>query len=192
MKKTSVFTQFINGSFTDSSDHETFTTLNPATNGVVGVVSRASESDIESAIASAQKAFLQWRHKTGAERGRVLTEAARILRSRCQDLAHLEMQDVGKPISETLTVDVTSAADALEYFGGLAAGIHGDVFDLKNAFGYTRREPLGVCVGIGAWNYPLQIAAWKAAPALACGNAMIFKPSELTPLGALKRAEIFL
>ena len=132
MKKTSIFTQFIDGSFTESSGRETFTTLNPATNGVLGVVARASESDIESAIASAQKAFSQWRHKTGAERGRVLTQAARILRSRCQDLAHLEMQDVGKPISETLTVDIGSAADALEYFGGLAAGIHGNVFDLKN------------------------------------------------------------
>ena len=192
MKNTTVFSQFIDGSFTDSSGHETFTTLNPATNGVLGEVAKASESDIESAIASAQKAFSQWRHKTGAERGRVLTEAARILRSRREDLALLEMQDVGKPISETLSVDISSAADALEYFGGLAAGIHGNVFDLKNAFGYTRREPLGVCVGIGAWNYPLQIAAWKAAPALACGNAMIFKPSELTPLTALRLAEVLL
>jgi betaine-aldehyde dehydrogenase len=104
------------------------------------------------------------------------------------EIAVLETQDVGKPISESLAVDVTSAADALEYFGGIAAAIHGEYFDLKNAFGYTRPEPLGICAGIGAWNYPIQIAAWKAAPALACGNSMIFKPSELTPATALELA----
>lgn len=190
MKKPGIITQFINASSTDSLGNETFTTLNPATNEVLGVVAQASKSDIESAISNSQVAFSQWRKKTGAERGRVLTQAAHLLRSRTQELAQLEMQDVGKPISETLSVDVGSAADVLEYFGGLAAGIHGNVFDLKNAFGYTRREPLGVCVGIGAWNYPLQIAAWKAAPALACGNSMIFKPSELTPLTAIRLAEI--
>lgn len=85
-----------------------------------------------------------------------------------------------------------SGAECLEYYGGLAASIAGEHLDLgPAAFGYTRREPLGVVAGIGAWNYPLQIACWKAAPALACGNAMIFKPAELTPLTAIKLAEIF-
>jgi betaine-aldehyde dehydrogenase len=121
-----------------------------------------------------------------------LINAANILRSRLDKIASLETQDVGKPISESLAVDVSSAADALEYFGGMAAGIHGEFFDLKNAFGYTRREPLGICAGIGAWNYPIQIAAWKAAPALACGNSMIFKPSELTPATALELAKAFI
>ncbi|HRQ51529.1 MAG TPA: betaine-aldehyde dehydrogenase, partial [Agriterribacter sp.] len=88
--------------------------------------------------------------------------------------------------------DALSAADALEYFGGMAAGIHGAFFDLKNAFGYTRCEPLGICAGIGAWNYPIQIAAWKAAPVLACGNSMIFKPSELTPATTLELAKAFM
>jgi betaine-aldehyde dehydrogenase len=83
-----------------------------------------------------------------------------------------------------------SAADALEYFGGLAATLSGEHIQLGQDFVYTRREPLGVCVGIGAWNYPTQIAAWKGAPALACGNAMVFKPSETTPMGALRLAEI--
>jgi betaine-aldehyde dehydrogenase len=89
-------------------------------------------------------------------------------------------------------VDVLSGAECLEYYAGLAAGIAGEHLDLgPAAFGYTRREPLGVVAGIGAWNYPLQIACWKSAPALACGNAMIFKPAELTPLTALKLAEIY-
>src|SRR5690606_11486859 len=86
--------------------------------------------------------------------------------------------------------DATSGADALEYFGGIAGVIAGQHIDLGGDFVYTRREPLGVCVGIGAWNYPTQIACWKAALALVCGNAMIFKPSEVTPLCTLKLAEI--
>ncbi len=107
-------------------------------------------------------------------------------------LARLETQDTGKPVQETLAVDVASGADCLEYYGGIAATLRGEHIDLgPTAFGYTRREPLGVVAGIGAWNYPLQIACWKSAPALACGNAMIFKPAELTPLTAIELAKIY-
>ena len=112
------------------------------------------------------------------------------MRDRNNDLSVLETYDTGKPFQETSVADATSGADALEYFGGLAASITGEHIQLGDDFVYTRREPLGVCVGIGAWNYPTQIASWKAAPALACGNTMIFKPSETTPLCALKIAEI--
>jgi betaine-aldehyde dehydrogenase len=187
-----VYTQFIDGALTTGSNRESWINYNPADNNPLGEVCQANDQDIEAAVDSSEKAFHIWRTKTGAERGRVLTKAAQILRSRLENIALLETQDVGKPISESLAVDVTSAADALEYFGGMAAGIHGEYFDLKNAFGYTRPEPLGICAGIGAWNYPIQIAAWKAAPALACGNSMIFKPSELTPATALELAKAFM
>lgn len=187
-----IYTQFIDGTLTSGTNRESWINYNPADNTALGEAYQASEEDIEDAVASSQKAFEIWRTKTGAERGRVLIKAADILRSRLEQIALIETQDVGKPISESLAVDVSSAADAMEYFGGMAAGIHGEYFDLKNAFGYTRPEPLGVCAGIGAWNYPLQIAAWKAAPALACGNAMIFKPSELTPATALELAKAFM
>ncbi|HUP13433.1 MAG TPA: aldehyde dehydrogenase family protein, partial [Niastella sp.] len=187
-----VYTQFIDGVLTTSSNRESWINYNPANNKPLGEVCQANDEDIEAAVNSSEKAFNIWRAKTGAERGRVLSKTAQILRSRLEDIALLETEDVGKPISESLAVDVSSAADALEYFGGMAAGIHGEFFDLKNAFGYTRPEPLGVCAGIGAWNYPLQIAAWKAAPALACGNAMIFKPSELTPVTTLELAKAFM
>ena len=130
---------------------------------------------------------------TGAERGRILQRAAQLLRERNDELAQLETLNTGKPIQETRAVDVLSGAECLEYYAGLAAGIAGEHLDLgPQAFGYTRREPLGVVAGIGAWNYPLQIACWKSAPALACGNAMIFKPAELTPLTAMKLEEIYL
>ena len=123
-------------------------------------------------------------------RGRVLRRAADIIRSRNAELSRLETLDTGKPISETTVADASSGADCLEYFGGIAASIAGEHIDLGGSFAYTRREPLGVVAAIGAWNYPIQIASWKAAPALACGNAVLFKPSELTPLTALKLAEI--
>jgi betaine-aldehyde dehydrogenase len=191
-KKTMLYTQFIDGALTTSSNRESWINYNPADNTSLGAVYQANDQDIESAVHSSEKAYHIWKTKTGAERGRVLLKAAHILRSRLEKMALLETQDVGKPISESLAVDINSAADALEYFGGMAAGIHGEYFDLKNAFGYTRPEPLGICAGIGAWNYPIQIAAWKAAPALACGNSMIFKPSELTPATALELAEAFM
>src|SRR6476620_4362227 len=187
-----VYTQFIDGALTTSSNSETWINYNPANNDPLGEVCQANDQDIEAAVNSSEKAFHIWKTKTGAERGRVLLKAAHILRARLEEIAFLETQDVGKPFAESLAVDISSAADALEYFGGMAAGIHGEFFDLKNAFGYTRPEPLGVCAGIGAWNYPLQIAAWKAAPALACGNSMIFKPSELTPATALELAAVFM
>jgi betaine-aldehyde dehydrogenase len=128
---------------------------------------------------------------SGAERGRILCKAADLIRARNRELSILETRDTGKPLQETLVADAASGADCLEYFGGIAASIAGETVQQGDSYFYTRREPLGVCVGIGAWNYPIQIACWKAAPALACGNAMIFKPSELTPLTALKLAEIF-
>ncbi|MBS1932416.1 MAG: betaine-aldehyde dehydrogenase [Bacteroidetes bacterium] len=186
------YTQFIDGALTTGSGKESWVNYNPANNNVLGEVCQATEEEIDAAICSAEKAFRVWKNKTGAERGRVLLKTAEILRLRLEKIASLETQDVGKPISESLAVDVSSAADALEYFGGIAATIHGDFFDLKNAFGYTRPEPLGICAGIGAWNYPIQIAAWKAAPALACGNSMIFKPSEFTPATALELAKAFI
>ena len=130
---------------------------------------------------------------SGTERGRVLRRAADIMRDRNHDLSVLETHDTGKPLQETLVADATSGADALEYFGGLAASLTGEHIPLGGGdFVYTIREALGVCVGIGAWNYPTQIACWKGAPALACGNTMVFKPSETTPLSALKVAEILI
>ncbi|HLK29523.1 MAG TPA: betaine-aldehyde dehydrogenase [Puia sp.] len=186
------FTQFIDGALTTSANRESWINYNPANNLPLEEVYQANNEDIEAAVNSSEKAFQIWKTKTGAERGRVLIKTADILRSRLKEIALLETQDVGKPISESLAVDVSSAADALEYFGGIAASVHGEFFDLKNAFGYTRPEPLGICAGIGAWNYPIQIAAWKVAPALACGNSMIFKPSELTPSTALELAKAFM
>jgi len=172
---------------------ERFASINPATGEVLGFVTAAGAAQVNAAVREAEKAQAGWGAMTGTERARVLRRAADLLRSRNQELAELETRDTGKPIQETRVVDVASGADCFEYFAGLAQSLSGEHIDLgTQAFGYTRREPLGVVAGIGAWNYPLQIACWKAAPALACGNAMIFKPAELTPFTAVKLQEILL
>jgi betaine-aldehyde dehydrogenase len=172
---------------------DSFETINPATGEVLATLKVTTASEIDAAVESAGRAQREWAARTGTERGRVLRRAAELLRARNSELAELETRDTGKPIQETNVVDVASGADCLEYFAGVAPTLAGEHLDLgPAAFGYTRREPIGVVAGIGAWNYPLQIACWKSAPALACGNAMLFKPSDMTPLTAIKLQEIFL
>jgi betaine-aldehyde dehydrogenase len=173
------------------SSREFIVSINPATGQELARVPVARAEDVDAAVDRAREAQRAWAARTGAERGRVLRRVADLLRSHNERLAVLETQDTGKPIQETRVVDVASGADCFEYFAGVAAGIAGEYLDLgRDAFGYTRREPLGVVAGIGAWNYPLQIACWKSAPALACGNAMLFKPAELTPLSAIELEQL--
>jgi betaine-aldehyde dehydrogenase len=181
---------YIDGTFVEDAAGEPIPVIYPATGERIATVHAATPEVIERALASAARAQRDWAALRPVERGRVLRRAADLIRARNHDLSVLETRDTGKPLSETLVADATSAADALEYFGGLAATLTGEHIPLGRDFVYTIREPLGVCVGIGAWNYPTQIAAWKGAPALACGNAMVFKPSETTPLCALRLAEI--
>ena len=185
------YQNFINGQPMANASGETFPVVNPATGEVIYEMEIADEAVQKAAIDSAQDGFKVWSAMTGAQRGRILQRAVALLRERNDELAALEVQDTGKPWQEAQVVDVVTGADTLEYFAGLAPSVEGNQQDLGGDFYYTRREPLGVCAGIGAWNYPLQIACWKSAPALATGNSMIFKPSEETPMGALKLAEIF-
>lgn len=181
---------FVNGAYLEDAQGAAIDSIFPATGAPVARVYSATPEVVEAAVAAAQAAQPAWAALTGTERGRILRRAADIIRQRNRELSVLETMDTGKPLQETLVADATSGADALEYFGGIAASLGGEHLQLGGDFVYTMREPLGVCVGIGAWNYPTQIACWKAAPALACGNTMVFKPSETTPLCALKLAEI--
>ena len=183
---------FIGGRYVTASSGETFDSINPATGEVLARVQRASQADVELAVASATAGQKVWAAMTAMQRSRILRKAVDILRERNDELAELETLDTGKPLSETRYVDIVTGADVLEYYAGLIPAIEGEQIPLREtSFVYTRREPLGVVAGIGAWNYPIQIALWKSAPALAAGNAMIFKPSEVTSLSALKLAEIY-
>ncbi len=183
---------YIGGRYVDNSDGATFVTRHPGNDAVICDVETAGVPEISLAVASAREAFATWSTTPAAQRGAILRRAAAMLRERNDELAALETLDTGKPVAETMAVDIASGADVIEYFAGISQSIHGECIDLPpQAFAMIRREPLGVCAGIGAWNYPIQIAMWKSAPALACGNTMVFKPAEQTPLTALKLAEIY-
>lgn len=186
-------TAYINGAYVARNPNaETFDNINPADGKRLSSVQKSSLEEVDAAVDAALAGQKEWAAKTAVERSRILLKAVAILRERNDELAKIETLDTGKPLSETLSVDVVTGADVIEYYAGLAAAIEGRQIPLREtSFVYTRQEPLGVVVGIGAWNYPIQIAMWKAAPALAAGNAMVFKPSETTPTGALKLAEIF-
>ena len=186
-----VYQNYIHGKYLANGSGETFEVINPATGRVSYLVEVATEAVQQEAIDSAKAGFEIWSKKTPMERSRILLKAVALLREHNDQLAAGEVLDTGKPWQEASEVDVVTGADSIEFFAGLAPGIEGNQQPVGNDFYYTRREPLGICAGIGAWNYPLQIACWKAAPALASGNVMIFKPSEETPRGAMRLAEIF-
>jgi betaine-aldehyde dehydrogenase len=190
MKAQPKASHFVDGAYLEDADGAAMVSLYPATGEEIARLHEATEAVTEAALAAAARAAGPWAALKPVERGRVLARAAQIIRDRAEELAQLETLDTGKPLSETRAADWPSGADALEYFAGLAAAITGETIPLGGDWAYTLRVPLGVTVGIGAWNYPAQIACWKAAPALACGNTMVFKPSEITPLGALKLAQI--
>lgn len=183
-------TQFVDGVF-DKGNGEAAPDIYPATGETIAEVRWANDGDVDMAVAAARKGFDTWRRTPPAVRARVLARAAAILRERNREIATIETLDTGKPMQETLAVDVISGAECLEYFAAQAATLTGEYVGFSGEegdWGYTRREPLGVCGLIGAWNYPFQIACWKTAPALACGNSVVFKPAELTPLSALELA----
>ncbi len=181
---------FIDGDFVEDTQGEVIEVIHPADETVIARVHAATPAILERAVASAQRAQADWAARRPVERARVLARAAATLRERNRAMSELETLDTGKPLQETLVADAESGAEALEFFAGLAPTVTGETIPLGGDFAYTLREPLGVCAGIGAWNYPTQIACWKAAPALAMGNAMVFKPSELTPLCTLEVARI--
>lgn len=183
---------FIDGQFCHATSNQSFITYNPANGEPLATIGQASDDDMSRAIEAAKRGFAVWSAMAPIERSRILLKAVAILRERNNELAKLEVADTGKPLQEALEVDIATGADVIEYYAGLVPAMQGEQQPMGDSqFFYTRREALGICAGIGAWNYPIQIAMWKSAPALAAGNAMIFKPSEETPLTALKLAEVF-
>ncbi|XP_047445178.1 4-trimethylaminobutyraldehyde dehydrogenase B [Mugil cephalus] len=163
----------------------------PATGRVLCHLDSCGAVEVNQAVKSAKSAFDQWSKLSGMERARIMIEAAHIVEARREEIAEMEVVNNGKSITEA-RMDVDSARLCIEYYAGMASILAGQHIQLPGgSFAYTRREPLGVCVGIGAWNYPFMIASWKSAPALACGNSMVFKPSPVTPVTAVLLAEIY-
>ncbi|GFW69624.1 4-trimethylaminobutyraldehyde dehydrogenase [Trichonephila clavipes] len=163
---------------------------NPATGTFMFNIPCSSEEDVQQAVKSAQEAFCLWSKKCPRERGQILLSAANKIREKLGAIASAEVIDTGKPIWEA-KIDIAGCADVLEYFGGIASSISGHHHQLSDGnFAMVQREPIGIVAGIGAWNYPFQVMTWKAAPALVCGNAFIYKPSEFTPITSVILAEI--
>src|SRR5215470_5662453 len=167
--------------------------INPATGQVLAKVPEASADDVRSAIAAARAAFDggAWSKSMARDRGTLLFKIAEAIRARAKEFAETDTRNMGKPIVEA-EFDVADAAACFEYYGGLATKIHGDTLNVPdNAFSLVVREPVGVVGQIIPWNYPILMAAWKLAPALAAGCTVVLKPAEQTPLSALLLGEIF-
>jgi aldehyde dehydrogenase (NAD+) len=179
----------------DAAGGRTFETVNPATAEVLTTVAEASAADVDAAVQAARKAFDDlsgpWRKMSASERGRLLWKIAELVEQHIDELAELETLDNGKPIFESRYVDMPMVADVFRYYAGWATKLHGDTVNInEGAFTYTLREPVGVVGAIVAWNFPLLLASWKLGPALACGNTVVLKPAEQTPLTALRFGEL--
>jgi aldehyde dehydrogenase (NAD+) len=183
----------IDGQWVDGS--KKFNTINPATEEVLAEITEASPADVDRAVEAARRAFEDrngpWRKLSASERGRLIWKLADLIEKNIEELAELETLDNGKPIFESRYVDMPMVIDVLRYYAGLATKIHGETVNtFETAFTYTLREPVGVVGLIVPWNFPLLLASWKLGPALACGNTLVLKPAEQTPLTALKLGEL--
>jgi acyl-CoA reductase-like NAD-dependent aldehyde dehydrogenase len=186
---------FIGGRWVDSTSGKTFDTIDPATGEVLARVAEAGPEDVDRAVAAARKSFDSgvWRSLPPAERAKALWRAGDLIEEHALELAQLDSLDNGKPINEMLLFDVPLTAATFRYYAGWVTKLEGATQQTSfpgSYLSYTLREPVGVIGQIVPWNFPLMMAAWKVAPALACGNSVVLKPSELTPLSALRLAEI--
>jgi acyl-CoA reductase-like NAD-dependent aldehyde dehydrogenase len=183
----------IDGQWTDGA--KKFDTINPATGEVLTQVVEASPEAIDRAVSAARRAFEDrsgaWRKMSASERGRLIWRLADLVEKHIDELAELETIDNGKPIFESRYVDMPMVIDVLRYYAGWATKIHGETVNtFETAFTYTLREPVGVVGLIIPWNFPLLLASWKLGPALACGNTIVLKPAEQTPLTTLRFGEL--
>jgi acyl-CoA reductase-like NAD-dependent aldehyde dehydrogenase len=181
----------IGGQWLDAAAGKTFSTVNPATGEVLTEIAEAGAEDVNRAVAAARAAFDdpngKWQKMSASDRGRLIWKLADLMERDIDELAELETLDNGKPIFESRYVDMPMAIDVMRYYAGLATKIHGETVNAKaDAFTYTLREPIGVVGAIVPWNFPLLLTTWKLGPALACGNTVVLKPAEQTPLTALK------
>ena len=185
---------FIGGKWVDAASGKTFTTSNPATGETLTHLAEAGERDAAAAVAAARQAFESgpWPEMSASDRGRLLWKIGDLIDKYNEELGTLETLDNGKPIFESRQVDVPMVAEVFRYYAGWATKIHGETVPVKGPFlNYTLREPIGVVAAIVPWNFPLLMASWKLAPALAAGNTVVLKPAPWTSLTALRLAEIF-
>ena len=186
------YQMFINGEWVNSSDGGTRDVINPATGGVLASVQEGTAEDANRAVAAAKKAFETWYDSTPKDRQLALLKLADRIEEHGEEIIKLEAENVGKPYAVTMSEELPPIVDNLRFFGGAARTQEGrSAGEYMAGFtSFIRREPIGIAGLIAPWNYPLMMAIWKIGPALATGNCIVLKPSELTPLTALKMAEL--
>lgn len=183
---------FIDGKWVDAESGKTFSTPNPATGETLAEVAEADKADVDKAVIAARRAYEgKWGKMSARDRGRLIYKLSQLIESRTRELAELETADNGKPIRESEYVDLPQVVENFEYFAGFATKIEGETIPVPgDMFNYTLHEPLGVCGQIIPWNFPLLMAAWKLAPALAAGNTVVLKPAEQTPVTAMELGKL--
>ena len=184
---------FIGGKWVEAASGKTFPTVNPATGETITTIAEGDERDADAAVQAARKAFESgpWAEMSASDRGKLLWKIGDLIDKYNEELGTLETLDNGKPIFESRQVDMPMVAEVFRYYAGWATKIHGETVPVRGPFlNYTLREPLGVVAAIVPWNFPLLLASWKVAPALAAGNTIVLKPASWTPLTALRFAEI--
>ncbi len=182
---------FIGGKFVDALDGATIDVLNPHDNSLITRVAEAKAADVDAAVAAAERAFPIWSGMPAAERGKLLLKLADRIEAEADALAQLEAIDTGHPIRDAKNIDVLRTAACYRYFGGMADKFQGSVVPVEAGFlNYVTRVPIGVVGQIVPWNFPLMFTSWKLGPALAAGNTVVMKPSEITPLSTLRIAEM--
>lgn len=183
----------IDGQRAPPGSGEYSTDINPANETPIARVAQGNAADVDRAVQAARAALKVWNRMRAAERGRILYRFADLLEAHAEELVQLESQDCGKPLAGVRRQDVPAAIDTVRYYAGWCDKINGQVIPARNdALTYTVREPVGVVAAIVPWNFPLMIGMWKIAPALACGCTLVVKPAEITPLSALRVAELAL
>lgn len=182
---------FIDGRFVDAVAGGTIDVLNPHDGSLITAIAAAEAEDVDRAVQAAQRAFPAWARMAAADRGRLLLKLADLIEANAEELAQLETLDTGHPIRDTRGLDVPRTAGCFRYFGGMADKLQGSVIPVEAGFlNYVQRAPIGVVGQIVPWNFPLMFTSWKLGPALAAGNTVVLKPSELTPLSTLRIAEL--
>ena len=182
---------FIDGEFVDGAEGRTIDVFDPHDNSLLATIAEATEVDVDRAVAAATRAYPEWKLMAASDRGRLLLRLADAIEQHGEELALLETRDTGHPIRDSRNLDLVRTAAQFRYFGGMADKYQGSVVPVDRGFlDYVVREPLGVVGSIVPWNFPMMFVSWKMAPALAAGNCVVMKPSELTPLTALRIAEI--
>src|SRR5215212_17038 len=183
---------FVNGEYTDPADGQSYDLVNPATGETFATAPASREADVDAAFGAAEKAFESWRDSTPGQRQLALLRFADAIEERAEELVRAESENTGKPVGLTMEEEIPAMADQIRFFAGAARVLEGKSAG-EYLEGYTsiiRREPVGVCAQVTPWNYPMMMAVWKFAPAIAAGNTVVLKPSDTTPVTTVMLAEM--